>query len=159
MLIGRDRSSLQTDLAVPLHLQTPYFLPPLSLSLSIPSSKKEGHSRDRQRGRGCRESGTEMGSGVGKLEKRKVREVECVAFSRAEKQGVRVSCERGEIAFSFHFTRLPLPVQPSPFTSRPLLRTFTQRHVRALVPSALVSPTCQQRPSQAALPWSLSSPF
>lgn len=41
MLIGRDHSSLQTDLAVPLHLETPYFLPPLSLYLSIPSSKRK----------------------------------------------------------------------------------------------------------------------
>lgn len=48
-----------------------------------------------------------------------------VLASAEQKNGVCMSCVRGEIAFSFHFTRLPLPVQPSPFTSRPLLHTHT----------------------------------
>lgn len=49
-----------------------------------------------------------------------------VSPSAEQKNGVRESCERGEIAFSFHFTRLPFLVQPSSFTSRPLLHTLTQ---------------------------------
>lgn len=150
MLIGRDHSSLQTDLAVPLHLQTPYFLPP-TLSL-FPSLHLKGRPQQRQTKRPRLQGEWDRnGEWSGKLEKRKVREVKCVAFSRAEKRGVRVSCERGEIAFSFHFTRLPLPVQPSPFTSRPLLHTFTQMHVHALVPSTLILPTARGETARLCL--------
>lgn len=53
-----------------------------------------------------------------------------VSPSAEQKNGVCESCERGEIAFSFHFTRLPFLVQPSSFTSRPLLRTRSHKQTR-----------------------------
>lgn len=63
--------------------------------------------------------------------KRGRRRKENVSPSAEQKNGVCTSCERGEIAFSFHFTRLPFPVQPSSFTSRHLLHTLTQTHTHA----------------------------
>lgn len=57
-----------------------------------------------------------------------------VSPSAEQKNGVCTTCERGEIAFSFHFTRLPFPVQPSSFTSRPLLHTLTQTHTYTHAP-------------------------
>lgn len=49
MLIGRDHSSLQTDLAVPLHLQTPYFLPPSpSLFPSLHLKRKATAEADKE---------------------------------------------------------------------------------------------------------------
>lgn len=66
-----------------------------------------------------------------------------VSPSAEQKNGVCESCERGEIAFSFHFTRLPFLVQPSSFTSRPLLHTSTQTdtahtHICSSTPSSIV---------------------
>lgn len=139
MLIGSEHSSLPTDLAVPLHLQPS----PLSTTfhLSIPSSngratvaadKEEscckpgeaGQRRgERERGRAREEGGWVGGEGGIRWAKEKGN----VSPSAEQKNGVCESCERGEIAFSFHFTRLPFLVQPSSFTSRPLLRTGSHK--------------------------------
>jgi len=42
--------------------------------------------------------------------KRGRRRKQNVSPSAEQKNGVCTSCEKGEIAFSFHFTRLPFPV-------------------------------------------------
>lgn len=109
MLIGREHSSLPTDLAVPLHLQPS----PLSTTfhLSIPSSNgratvaadkeesgcKPGEAgqrrgeRERESGRAREEGGRVGGERVGGVGGQKVGKGkgERLAFSRAEKRGLR----------------------------------------------------------------------
>ena len=128
MLIGREYSSLLTSLCPSIcNPHPPHLLPP---SIS-PSLHLTGGPQWRQtKSWGCWESGTVMGNCGREKEagKRGWRRKGNVSPSAEQKNGVCASCERGEIAFSFHFTRLPFPVQPSSFTSRPLLHTLTQTH-------------------------------
>lgn len=62
------------------------------------------------------------------------------------KRGVAVV--KGEIAFSFHFARLPLPAQPSPLTSRSLLHTHTHLHTHS--PPRLALSVFRKRVASAA---------
>lgn len=57
-----------------------------------------------------------------------------------QKNGVCASCERGEIAFSFHFTRLPFPSRcnPNPLPLAPITHILGNTHTAALIPSAVV---------------------
>lgn len=54
----------------------------------------------------------------------------------SRKTGVRVSCERGEIAFSFHFTRLPLPgATLTLYLSPPITHIHSDAHTHSSPPS------------------------
>lgn len=129
MLIGKDHSSLQTDLTVPHHLQPPPLPPSSTLYLAIPSSNRRATVVTDKETRLLGEWDRNGECGREKEARKEVGEgSRNVSPSAEQKNGVCASCERGEIAFSFHFTRLPFSVQPSPFTSRPLLHTFTAKH-------------------------------
>lgn len=85
---------------------------------------------------GCWESRTEMKRICERDRATKIvrRREENVSASAEQKNRVRKSCKRGEIAFSFHFTCLPFLAQPSSFTSRPLLHTPTHTYIYTQAP-------------------------
>lgn len=100
----------------------PSTTPPIFLQTKTPRLLGE---RGRQCRRVCRRERT--------TEKLGGRREENISASAEEKNGVCWSCERGEMAFSFHFTGHPFLAQPSSFTSHLLLHPPIHTHAQSIL--------------------------
>ena len=129
MLIGREYSSLLTSLCP--SICNPHPPPPAStLYLSIPSSNGRATvATDKElRLLGERDSDGELREREGGRKKRLAKEGKCLAFSRAEKRGLRELWERwNSFFFSFYTPSLPGATLIL-YLSPPITHTHTNTH-------------------------------